>query len=179
MKTLIVNNKTKHLQELIDFLPGEKVVVTKEELSQYDTNGFDLIVFSGGSNIPTVLRHPEEYKEEIELIKNFSGAVLGICLGAEIITEAFGGTLVELDKEHRGEVELHSNSPLLPAQFIVQEGHQIGIETMPAEFEIIAYSDHGPEIIQHKHRPIIGVQFHPEITSNLEIKEWIFNQFEK
>ena len=177
MKTLIVNNNTKHLQELIDFLPGEKVVVSKVGLPQQDLHGIDLLVFSGGTDVPTVLRHPEEYKEEIELIRAFPGAILGICLGSEIITEAFGGTLVELDKEHRGEIELHSNSPLLPAQFIVQEGHQIGIEIMPVEFEIIAYSDHGPEIIQHTSRPIIGVQFHPEITNSPEIKEWIFNQY--
>jgi len=32
MKTLVVNNQTKYLSKLLDYLPGEKVVIGSEQL---------------------------------------------------------------------------------------------------------------------------------------------------
>ncbi len=181
MKTLIINNKSKYIQELASLFPNV-VVLDKENLTKnFDTTAYNLIVLSGGSNVPTVLRHPEEYNIEIELIKNTNVPIIGICLGAEIITKAFDGELQELPKEHRGIVNLGITHPdlekILGTQHLeVTEGHHIGIKTLPKDFISCAESEHGVEIIKHKNKPIIGVQFHPEISNNKVIVQWLVDE---
>jgi len=181
MKTLIINNHTQHLEQLVLVFPNA-TVLEKEKL-QYttDLSNYDLLVFSGGSNVPTVLRHLEEYRTEIEVIKNTTIPVIGICLGAEIITKAFGGELKELTSEHRGIIELEIiNSDLQKKLGVknikVTEGHHIGIKTMPLDFISYAKSEHGIEIIKHKSKPIIAIQFHPEVSENKNIIEWLLKE---
>jgi GMP synthase-like glutamine amidotransferase len=55
----------------------------------------------------------------------------------------------------------------------VFEGHQWGVKTLPSNMISCGFSDHGPEIIKHLIRPIIGIQFHPEVTQNQKIFDWI------
>lgn len=180
MKILIVNNHTKHIADLLHLFPGADIF-KKEDLSvDMGVAQYELLVFSGGSDIPTALRHPEEYSIEIGLIKNSRVPVIGICLGAEIITLAFGGNLKSLQSEHRGLVEfkidnLELKSFLNSDTLIAVEGHKIGIENLPKDFTAYAHSDHGIEMFKHKERPIIGFQFHLEVSNNVKLKEWVFN----
>ncbi len=181
MKTLVVNNHTQHLNELVSVFPNV-TVIDRKELQSIDNLGiYDLLVFSGGSSVPTILRHPEEYKAEIETVKKTTIPVIGICLGCEVITKAFGGELQELPEEHRGVIDLQiTNSDLEKSlgssKITVMEGHHIGIKQMPQSFVSCAQSEHGVEIIKHKDRPIIGVQFHPEISNNQKIVQWLLNE---
>ena len=88
MKTLIINNHTKHIDELRNLFIGADII-DKIDLVNHGTSDFenyDLIVLSGGSgNIPSVFHNPEEYQFEIDLVKYSSVPIVGICLGAEII----------------------------------------------------------------------------------------------
>lgn len=179
MKTLIINNHTKYINELSSIF-SDVDIISKENLTKiYDVSNYDLIVLSGGLNVPTVLRHPEEYKCEIELIKNTNIPIIGICLGLEIITVAFNGELQELPEEHRGLIKLQIiNSDLEKAlgssTLEVTESHRISIKQMPHHFISYAQSEHGIEIIKHKDKPIIGFQFHPEVSSNKKLLNWMF-----
>jgi anthranilate/para-aminobenzoate synthase component II len=106
MKTLIINNHSNYIKELVSLF-SDVVIIDKQTLTKdFNITNYDLIVLSGGSNVPTVLRHPEEYIYEISIIKESKIPVLGICLGAEIICEAYGGKLQELTEEHRGVITL-------------------------------------------------------------------------
>ncbi len=178
MKTLIVNNHTKHLEELCELF-SFPVVIQKEEFNNsIDLNEYNLIVFSGGSHIPGVFYHPEQYKIEIDFIKNNTIPVIGVCLGMEIIVEAFGGKLFELSQKHRGNINLIINNKELincinSSVLEVFEGHSIGTEVLPDDFISCAYSEHGIEIIKHKERPILGFQFHPEVSKNKNLILWI------
>jgi GMP synthase-like glutamine amidotransferase len=178
MKTLIVDNHTKHIQEL-GSLFSNPYIIQKEDLKEHsDFRECALIIFSGGSSVPTVLEHPEEYAVEIAVIKNSAVPIIGICLGAEIITEAFGGKLVDLKTKHRGFVRLEIEDDRLQTlirshTLEVFEGHRIGIERLPEDFVSCAHSEHGVEILKHKTRPIIGFQFHPEVSKNIEMLQWI------
>ena len=70
MKTLIINNRSKYINELSSLF-SNVTILNKENLTKdFDVTTYDLIVLSGGSNVPTVLRHPEAYSDELELIKN-------------------------------------------------------------------------------------------------------------
>lgn len=179
MKTLIINNHTTHIKELLSLFP-DSTVLKKEDIKNTDTNEYDLIVISGGSNVPTVLRHPEQYIDEILIIKNTTTPILGICLGSELLTYVYGGELQELPQEHRGQVamkvkDLSLSKAIGGLEFIAQEGHRIGIKTLSEGFTSCAYSDHGIEIFKHNSKPIIGLQFHPEMQKDEKLLKWVFS----
>jgi len=179
MKTLIINNHSKHIKELSSLF-SDVTILDKEKITKdFDITNYNLLVLSGGSNVPTVLRHREEYTPEIDLVKQSKIPVLGICLGAEIICEAYNGKLEELPEEHKGIIQLRIEdiklkSLLCSDEIEVIEGHQIGIKTLPEGFLSCASSEHGIEILKHTNKPIIGFQFHPEISNNKKLFDWIF-----
>lgn len=182
MRILIIDNQTTHREELIALFDSIPDVITKKELAKRDPSGYDLIVLSGGSKVPTVLNHPEEYIEEINFVKNSTKPVLGICLGCEIIVKAFEGELQELDTTHTGTLSLEITNAALKekikkSEIQVYESHRVGMQTAPPDFEVCASGDHGPEIIKHLTRPIIGIQFHPEATTNKKLLSWVYASF--
>ncbi len=168
MRILLIDNGTTLLEKLRMLIPGEEVVRSPENISTEDIVGFDLIILSGSKDF-TVMYDGEHFKKEIELIQNTQIPVIGICLGCELIATAFGGTVRRLDERHSGIREITSikddailglrNSESL---LKVYEGHRWIIDKMPQDFNILANSSDGPEIIQHNTRPIWGFQFHPE-----------------
>lgn len=183
MRIIVVNNHTKYLPDLVRFFPDSKVV-SRESVAKdpFLLEGYDLVVFSGGSNVPTVLRHPEEYDTEMNFIRKTNSKILGICLGAEIIIEAFGGELQDLGVNHRGIVNVEIVNDAFRSftgsrNLEVREGHEIGISKIPQDFRVIAKSGHGPEILKHVSKQILAIQFHPEITHNSVLEKWIKDQF--
>jgi para-aminobenzoate synthetase len=179
MKVLIINNHTKHLDELIALF-SNPIIIDKENLkNDIDLTPYDLVVISGGSGVSSVVDYPEDYLIESDLIKNTTIPVLGICLGSEIITHAFGGTLQKSDTPHKGVIKLtlmdNNLKKILEKDFVeVHEAHRVYIKDMPKDFTICATSDHGIEIIKHTTKPILGIQFHPEISKNEAVFKWIF-----
>ena len=184
MKILLINNHTKFLDEIISFLPGEVTVCDKDKLDNIEEfKNYNLVVFSGGSNVPTVMRHPDLYLKEISIIKNTNLPILGICMGAELISVAFGGTLKDLVNKLDGEYNINiiENQARNIIGDIVKvfEGHSVGIDYLPKCLEVIASSDNCIEIFKHREKAILGLQFHPEIDTNVNLKNWIFNSLIK
>lgn len=181
MRTLLIDNSTKRLRELIEALPGEIKVITKKQVSEQTLTDFDLVVLSGGSgNILPVLGHAEFYADEIKLLHSYKGPILGICLGCEIVCVAFGGTLKEMPEREHGEVSIDIIEPSLAlhvdASVLMSfESHSIGIDKVPEDFVVCAESEHAPEIIRHRTRPIMGIQFHPEVEVSKKLWKWVFD----
>ncbi len=181
MKILLVNNHTNNVDKLIRFLPGDVIVCDKDKFnSGIDLGEYSLIVFSGGSHIPTVMRHPDYYKEEVYMIQNTKLPILGICFGSEVLAVAFGGSVKELNKKIKGDYLINIKDEavknILGDSIKVFEGHTFGVDVLPDCFDIIADSQDGVEIFKHKEKPILGLQFHPEIDTNTDLKNWIFNE---
>lgn len=162
MHVLLIDNHSRHIQDIIDEL--ENVTVTSvEELGK--SQSYDAVILSGGSKIP-VLYGKEEYRDEIELIQETTKPVLGICLGCELIAYAFGATLAEHKEKVRGNVEIDISPSSLtqgvPSKVRVAEAHRWYIQN-PNKLEVIGSSD-WPEIIKVPGKNIWGVQFHPEVS---------------
>jgi GMP synthase (glutamine-hydrolysing) len=179
MKTLIINNHTKHIAELENSFPGS-VVISKEELVLTNIDDFDLIVLSGGFHVPTVINHNEKYLEEEKLIHS-GKSVIGICLGCEMICKTFGGELEFMMEQEKGEKEFKVLDKSLQKKLGENnlksyEAHSVHMTKVPEDFEIIVQSNHGPEMIKHCTKPIIGIQFHPEVGSSQILWQWLFEQ---
>jgi anthranilate synthase/aminodeoxychorismate synthase-like glutamine amidotransferase len=115
---------------------------------------------------------PQQAGVSIAMIRHFSGdiPVLGVCLGHQSITEAFGGKVVRAPRLMHGKTSMiqHDGSGVYagianPCE--VGRYHSLIAEeaSLPPEFEITARTLEG-EIMGVRHRTlqVEGVQFHPE-----------------
>jgi len=167
MRVLLIDNGTTLLEKLRALIPGEEIVHQPMNISAMDTKDFNLIILSGSKDL-TVMYDGAHFNEEIELIQNTQTPLVGICFGCELIATAFGGTLKRLAERHSGirEIAIISDDEVLGLKngesHKVYEGHRWIIDKIPRDFNILAKSSDGPEIIQHNTRPIWGFQFHPE-----------------
>ena len=116
----------------------------------------------------------------IDLIKEFHDKIpiLGICLGHQVIYEAFGGNVSYSKVLMHGKsskIKIDNENPLfhnLDAELFVGRYHSLSAveETLPKNLSIIAKSKEDNEImaVTHEKYPVYGLQFHPEsiLTSN-------------
>ena len=96
--------------------------------------------------------------------------LLGVCLGHQTIGQAFGGKVVRASEIVHGKMGAmhHEGASVfrgLPSPLEATRYHSLVVEreTLPPELEITAWLDDGTIMgLQHRTKPIHGVQFHPE-----------------
>jgi anthranilate synthase component 2 len=115
---------------------------------------------------------PQEAGISVELVQKLAGKIpiLGVCLGHQAIGAAFGGKIVRAPKLFHGKTSQirHDGSGVfrgLPNPFTATRYHSLIVDrkSLPAELQVTAETD--DDIImglQHRHYPLMGVQFHPE-----------------
>ena len=97
-------------------------------------------------------------------------AIFGVCLGHQAMGQAYGGDVIRAKQLMHGKTSLihHTGQGIfagLPNPFTATRYHSLAVDkaTLPADLEISAWTDDGEIMgLQHKTRPIHGVQFHPE-----------------
>lgn len=96
--------------------------------------------------------------------------IFGVCLGHQSIGQAYGGDVIRAKTLMHGKTSQihHSDVGLfkdLPNPFTATRYHSLAIkrETLPDDLIVTAWTDDGEIMgVQHRTRPIHGVQFHPE-----------------
>ncbi len=95
--------------------------------------------------------------------------LLGVCLGHQAIGQAFGGKIVRESPMHGKISEItHTGEGVfagLGSPLNVTRYHSLVIapESLPANLRVTAKTSNGVIMgVQHKTKPIHGVQFHPE-----------------
>ncbi|MEO0359420.1 MAG: aminodeoxychorismate/anthranilate synthase component II [Pseudomonadota bacterium] len=96
--------------------------------------------------------------------------LMGVCLGHQSIGESFGGTVTRCHEIVHGKMGTmhHTGKGLfhgLPTPFEATRYHSLIVDrdTLPDCLDITAELDDGTIMgLQHKTKPIHGVQFHPE-----------------
>ncbi len=97
-------------------------------------------------------------------------AVLGICYGLHLMAHELGGGVRLGDKGEYGTAVLRTarQHPILAGlngETRVWMSHRDLVETPPGGFEILAATDECPvAVMAHAQRPLIGIQFHPEVV---------------
>ena len=168
---LVIDNYDSFTYNLVHYigeLGNEVIVKRNDEVSLEDIVSLNpnKIVISPGPCTPN------EAGISIDLIKASSVPILGVCLGHQSIGAAFGGTIIKAPEIFHGKLSeiTHNNKGLFKGidnPYSVVRYHSLIIEkdSLPDELQITSVLKDNPDIImavQHKERPIYGVQFHPE-----------------
>jgi anthranilate synthase component 2 len=96
--------------------------------------------------------------------------IFGVCLGHQAIGQAYGGEVIHAKALMHGKTSLihHTGKGVfagLKNPFTATRYHSLSVEKehLPAVLEVTAWTDDGEIMgVQHKVRPVFGVQFHPE-----------------
>lgn len=179
MKVLLIDNGSYYIDHLHDLLESFEVISVEYKSIPKNYEDFDLTILSGTSRLPKVEKSADFTDKEIDLIKNSSKPVVGICYGCELIAYTFGCRL-ENKKEIRRIVEIFpvGDQKIFEKtkEIEVFESHKRSIVELSDEIEGIARSESGFEIIKHKTKPIWGLQFHPEMFPEISEGDEIFRE---
>jgi anthranilate synthase component 2 len=96
--------------------------------------------------------------------------IFGVCLGHQAIGQAYGGEVIHAKALMHGKTSAihHDGKGVfagLKTPFTATRYHSlsVGKEDLPAVLEVTAWTDDGEIMgVQHRTRPVFGVQFHPE-----------------
>ncbi len=171
MRTLLIDNHDSYTYNVFHLLAGvtgeEPIVVDNDAvswraLSRWD---FDAIVLSPGPGTP---QRWHDFCVCNDILRYSETPVLGICLGHQGLghlldgkvssaPEAMHGRLSRI--EHRGDGLFEG----IPQGFPVVRYHSLQITGMGPDGNVTAWADDGVVMgIEHRQRPMWGVQFHPE-----------------
>jgi GMP synthase (glutamine-hydrolysing) len=159
-----IKKSTGELTEKIDF--NEPDLNTRVLESEPD-----LVILTGSSALLSMPRTREIFEPEMELVRKSTFPIMGICYGHQIIGSAFNAPMRDLGQMLRRyeQVSVIRRHPLfdgLSSDLTVAESHRQEITRVPDGFHHLAQSTTCKvEAMSHESRPIYGVQFHPERSS--------------
>jgi carbamoyl-phosphate synthase small subunit len=148
-----------------------------EQIMSYKPKG---VVISNGPGDPKACT--STIKTASKLI-NTSTPTLGICLGNQILALASGADTYKLRFGHRGQ-----NKPCVDMRnsqvYVTSQNHGYGIDRnslAKTGFEVWFSNadDNTVEGIEHKSKPIIAVQFHPEASPGPYDCMFVFERFKE
>lgn len=132
-----------------------------------------VILTGSASNVDAESQIYEKLKPFIRRVEKAGLPMLGICFGFQAIIATLGDlTSVNHYKYPEiGWTRIYVTSPSrlfhnIPQKFYAFENHLSSVRNLPSELRPIAISHrHNIQAFEHKHKPIFGVQFHPEYTT--------------
>lgn len=178
MNVLLVNNDSDTWQELYDVAVAAGYTVTPihhSAIGAIDPRGYDVAILSGGWLYEAVdgpeigaVKTLNVYAEELEFIRSTPIPILGICVGMQLMHIAVDQALPMLDEPQHGwkEIDVNVAGQMLfgfPERLSVFKNHTNAVVETDPQFETLASSPGHTEIMLHKERPLLGVQFHPEV----------------
>ncbi len=168
---LIIDNYDSFTYNLVQYVGSivpEVKVVRNDQFEMIDIkiwNPSHLIISPGPGR-------PEDAGKSIEVITQFGSSLptLGVCLGHQAITAAYGGKVINSPEIVHGKTaEIHHSGARLfegiATTFIATRYHSLVSEreSLPKELKITAELENGLIMgIEHNRFPVFGVQFHPE-----------------
>jgi len=169
--------KTNSLREFARF--GCKITVVPAETSATEVLALkpDGIFLSNGPGDPSSMK---TVVEEIKKLTTENVPMFGICLGHQILGQAFGGETFKMKFGHRG-----GNQPIkdLTTGKIEIAAHNHGFavdeKSLPADIEIthVNLNDNTVAGLRHKSLPVFSVQYHPESAPGPHDSEYLFERF--
>jgi len=171
VRTLLIDNHDSYTYNVFHLLAGatgeEPIVVDNDAvswraLSRWD---FDAIVLSPGPGTPG---RWHDFCVCDDILRYSEIPVLGICLGHQGLGKMLDGEVRSAPEPMHGRLSriFHEGDGLfagIPQGFPVVRYHSLAITGMGPDGNVCAWADDGVVMgIEHRRRPMWGVQFHPE-----------------
>ena len=170
--TLLIDNYDSfsyNLYQMLGAIDPDIKVIRNDEMTVEEIENLspDRIVLSPGPG------RPENAGVILEVVEKLKGKfpILGVCLGHQAISMAFGATVTYAPRLMHGkqsEVTIDTSDLLfkgLQEKILVARYHSLiaDADTIPEELVVTAKtSENEVMAVRHKDYPIYGVQFHPE-----------------
>ena len=180
MKILLIDNYDSFTFNLYHYLSSLKTnveVLRNDKINSKEIirNKFNKVVISPGPG------NPNQAGNCLSIVKTLHKDIpfLGVCLGHQIIGQAFGSKIIQAKKLMHGKTSIIKSKKTgilknLPNNFEATRYHSLIIDkkTLSKELEITAETKDGLIMgVKHKRYNVHGVQFHPEsIKTKLGIK---------
>jgi para-aminobenzoate synthetase len=188
MSTLLVDNYdsyTYNVYQLLAAVSGEEPIVIQNDtiswgaLSRWD---FDAIVISPGPGRP---ERWHDFGVCADILRWSEIPILGVCLGHQGLGQLLDGTVAAAPMPMHGRKSLvrhvgHGLFADIPQDFSVVRYHSLAVTgPIGPEGRVTAWTDDGVVMgIEHRSRPMWGVQFHPESVSTEHGRKLIENFYE-
>jgi carbamoyl-phosphate synthase small subunit len=135
------------------------------------------IFLSNGPGDPAALNY---IVREVKTLLDSGIPIFGICLGHQILGQAFGGKTFKLKFGHRG-----GNQPVKDLESgrveITSQNHGFAVDakSLPKEISVdrINLNDQTIEGMRHKTKPVFCVQYHPEASPGPHDSTPLFAEF--
>ena len=153
-----------------------KIIVNTTPVSEIDA---DALVLSGGA--PRIAWESPKLGNCTDYLQHFSGPILGICVGLQLMVVYCGGKAgpSEVPEYGLAKIKIIQEDDLfkgLPKELLVWESHNDEVK-IAKDFTVLAVSENcAVQAAKHVKRPYYGIQFHPEVN-NTEHGEEILKNF--
>lgn len=135
------------------------------------------IFLSNGPGDPAALGY---IVKEVKTLLDTGIPIFGICLGNQILGQAFGGKTFKLKFGHRG-----GNQPVKDLESgkveITSQNHGFAVDpkSLPADVAVhrVNLNDGTVEGLRHKTKPVFSVQYHPEASPGPHDSTPLFAEF--
>jgi carbamoyl-phosphate synthase small subunit len=108
--------------------------------------------------------------------------IFGICLGHQLLGQAFGASTFKLKFGHRGANHPVRNERTGKVEITTQNhGFAVDPTTLPPDVEPshVNLNDQTLEGLRHTRLPVFGVQYHPEASAGPHDSQYLFTEFRK
>ncbi|MBX3266578.1 MAG: glutamine-hydrolyzing carbamoyl-phosphate synthase small subunit [Acidobacteria bacterium] len=169
--------KTNSLREFAKF--GCRVTVvpagtSADEVLSLEPDG---IFLSNGPGDPASM---QAVIEEIRKLAASQKPMFGICLGHQLIGQAFGGRTFKMKFGHRGGNQPIKNLTTGKVEITSHNhGFAVDADSLPVDVEVthLNLNDNTVAGLRHKVLPVFSVQYHPESAPGPHDSEYLFEQF--
>ncbi|MEK5174511.1 aminodeoxychorismate/anthranilate synthase component II [Heyndrickxia sp. FSL W8-0496] len=188
---LVIDNYDSFTYNLVQYIEqiGIEVKVVRNDqiaIGEIEQLNPEFILLSPGPG------NPDHAGICIEVVKHFFHKIpiLGVCLGHQVIAQAFGGKIIKAKRPMHGKTSFitHDGKSIfagLENSFKVTRYHSLIVEekSLSQDLDITAKSEDGEIMgIRHRQYKVEGIQFHPEaiLTENgLKMLQNFFQPNEK
>jgi GMP synthase (glutamine-hydrolysing) len=171
--TQLITRKTRELGF------SSEIITLEECQRRYQQKDLpECLVLSGGPQ--SVFEDPHDYSF---IFNQIQIPILGICYGMQLLGKYFGGVVEKGLIGEYGHAQVHFTSEFkfahTPQTMSVWMSHSDHVSQVPNEFNIIMESsNHLVAAIKHKTKPILGLQFHPEVEHSVHGKHVLKSFYE-
>ncbi|MFN7118012.1 MAG: glutamine-hydrolyzing GMP synthase [Saprospiraceae bacterium] len=172
--TQLIARRVRELNIYCEIVPFNKMPTLDDSIKA--------VILSGS---PFSVTDPNALKINVDEVVG-KRPVLGVCYGAQLIADFYGGKVQKSSKREYGKANLsqiyHKDELLeaIPADAQVWMSHSDTIMQIPPQFELVASTD-SVEVAVFKSKetafaaPVYCLQFHPEVTHTLDGKAILHN----